>query len=358
MKIGIYDPYLDTLGGGERYMLSAAKCLSSQHKVSVFWNPSDKKNINARSKEKFGLNLEKIVFTTNIFDRNTPLISRVLLAKKYDRIIFLSDGSLPFVLTKNLIIHFQFPVQWVNENALKRRLKFLHVRKIICNSLFTKAYIDDKFLINSVVLYPPIDMVSGNKVKKENIIMTVGRFGNNSRGSSFKKQDVMIEMFEQMLKQGVKNWKFVLVVSTRPQDNSALLALKKKAENFPIEFLENPDVASLRELYARSKIYWHAAGQGEDLENFPERAEHFGISTVEAMSAGAVPVVIKGGGQIEIVSEGRDGYLWSTTNECIDKTISLIGDENMRQAFSFMAARKAQLFSTSRFCREISAIIT
>ena len=38
MRIGIYDPYLDTLSGGEKYMLSAASCLAKEHKVFIFWD--------------------------------------------------------------------------------------------------------------------------------------------------------------------------------------------------------------------------------------------------------------------------------------------------------------------------------
>ncbi len=50
--------------------------------------------------------------------------------------------------------------------------------------------------------------------------------------------------------------------------------------------------AELADLYARASIFWHAAGLGEDAEDDPNRMEHFGISIVEAMSAGAVPVVL------------------------------------------------------------------
>ena len=38
MKAGIYDPYLDTLGGGERYVLAVANCwLKRGWNVNIFW---------------------------------------------------------------------------------------------------------------------------------------------------------------------------------------------------------------------------------------------------------------------------------------------------------------------------------
>ena len=38
MKIGVYDPYLDDVGGGEKYMLTTAECLSNDHDVTIFWD--------------------------------------------------------------------------------------------------------------------------------------------------------------------------------------------------------------------------------------------------------------------------------------------------------------------------------
>ena len=36
MKIAVYSPYLDTFGGGEKYMITIAETLSSKHVVEVF----------------------------------------------------------------------------------------------------------------------------------------------------------------------------------------------------------------------------------------------------------------------------------------------------------------------------------
>ena len=36
MRIGIFDPYLDTLSGGEKYMLSIASCLVQEYEVFIF----------------------------------------------------------------------------------------------------------------------------------------------------------------------------------------------------------------------------------------------------------------------------------------------------------------------------------
>lgn len=355
MKIGIFDPYLDTLGGGEKYMLTAALCLAKKHEVEIFWD-SEIEEIKKTAKKRFNLDLDNLKFKKNIFSSQTSLLERLLQTKKYDAIIFLSDGSLPFTKARKLIIHFQFPVEWVNGISIANKLKLRRAR-VICNSNFTKKYVDRKFGIKSKIIYPPVDIEEEHGVKKENVILNVGRFGKNVEGALFKKQDVLIDVFKKMLKKGLKNWKLILVIATRIEDKNRLMKLKKAAKGLPIEFIENPNKNSLSKIYAKSKIYWHASGFGEDLAKHPERAEHFGIATVEAMACGAVPIVINAGGQREIVQENENGLLWETRQELQDKTLWVIKDENVWQRLSESAKLTSKTYSRERFCKEINEVI-
>lgn len=87
-------------------------------------------------------------------------------------------------------------MEWVNGRSLKNRIKMSRVTQVFCNSKFTKNYIDNNFGIISELLYPPIE----NKVKnlpKENIILTVGRFGITNEGTNYKKHDVLIKSFKK-----------------------------------------------------------------------------------------------------------------------------------------------------------------
>ena len=88
----------------------------------------------------------------------------------------------------------------------------------------------------------------------------------------------------------------------------------------------NATGAEVRDLYSRAALFWHATGLGEDEETHPERLEHFGISTVEAMSAGAVPVVIGRAGQLELFEDGIAGYHWQTLDELVARTGQLMAD--------------------------------
>lgn len=357
MRIGLFDPYLDTMGGGEKYMLTIASSFSKKHKVSIFWDPHVEFEIKRLAKDRFEFDLTNVKFVHNIFAKNVPLLKRMLVTKNYDVIIYLSDGSIPFLLGKKNIIHFQFPVPWVEGLNIFTRLKMAKIDEVICNSYFTKTYIDKIFGINSKVIYPPASIIGRGSVRKINMILTVGRFGRLPEGNNFKKQDLIIKAFKEMVNDGLKRWDLTLVISIRNEDKKQLKVLKNLARGYPIRILENPKNDVLWNLYQKAKIYWHAAGFGEDVNKHPERAEHFGISTVEAMGAGAVPVVINAGGQREIVDDGENGFLWNELGTLKKKTLLLIDDKKKLETLSNNAQVKAGIFSKERFLKEIDEIV-
>lgn len=356
MKIGIFDPYLDTLSGGEKYMLSIAACLAKEHEVFIFWDRKKEAEIKKAALKKLGIELSSVKFYKNIFNKDESWIHRFLESRKFDAIVYLSDGSIPLVGTK-LFIHFQFPIEWVNANSIKIIIKLSLTKGIFCNSYFTKHFIDRKLNVKSKVLYPPVGIHKIN-VKKENIVLHVGRFNvDDDDGSNYKKQDVMIRLFKEMVDKGLKNWKLVLVIGVKTGDEDKSHKLKEIIVGYPIEIIENPSNKTLWENYSKAKIYWHATGFGENLEKYPDKAEHFGISTVEAMGAGSVPVVINAGGQKEIVQDGKNGYLWNTLEDCKKRTNDLIEDERLWKKMSNNAQERANRFIGERFCKELKEII-
>ncbi len=354
MKIGIYDPYIDTLGGGEKYVLTAAECLASSHSVYIFWNnPQDIK----QAEKKFNLNLGKVNIYDNIFSPKISLIEKLKQTKTFDAILYLSDGSIPFILAKKLIIHFQFPVEWVNTKSLLFKLKKSRINKIICNSYFTKNYIDKKFNAKSVVIYPPVEVsLEHENLHKENYILTVGRYNKLPNGKDFKKQSVLIDVFKEMVDHGLKNWELKIVISNLERDKKYVDELERIINHYPVKIYRNIENKEISNLYQKAKIYWHAAGFGEDFDKYPERTEHFGISTAEAMFAGCVPVVINAGGQKEIVKNNLNGYLWENTVELINKTKLLIKDQEVWFRLSQDARSSAEKFNKQRFCKEINSI--
>lgn len=352
MKAGIYDPYLDTLGGGERYTLFFALCLVRLgYKVDVFWN---EKSIKEKIKKRFGFDVDNLNFVDNIFDQDRK--TKQKLMENYDLIFFISDGSIPSLKAKKNILHFQVPFHDVGGRKIINRLKSRNISLIICNSFFTKKVIDKEYGVRSEVLYPPVDVQSFKPLKKENLIIYIGRF---TKLIHSKRHDILVKNFIKMFEEKnsrTKNWKLILAGADE-EGEEYVAELRKMAKGYPIEILTNPCFNDLKRLCGRAKIFWTAAGFGFDEEKQPEKVEHFGITTVEAMASGCVPVAINKGGQKEIIENGKSGFLWNTEKELIDKTLELIENENKWLKLSVAAQKRAQEFSEEKFCQRLREMI-
>lgn len=357
MRIGIFDPYLDDLGGGEKYMMTMASCLSKKHEVVVFWD--DASDID-QIKKRFSLDLSNITLCKNIFSANVGSLKKIQESKQYDALIVLSDGSIPLLFSKKLFLHIQQPLTHIKSLSWKEKVKLHRVNGIFYNSQFTKSFNDKVFSnVRSSVIYPPVSLHQKN-IEKKNIIVHVGRFRVKNVGiDDYKKQGVMVQAFKDMVdSEMIKDWKFIIAASVRDEDREKFAELEKSAQGYPIDFLVNKTNEEVWDLYNTSKIYWHASGFGEDLIQNPAFAEHFGISTVEAMGAGAVPVVINSGGQKEIVTDGKNGLLWNTLDELKLHTMKLVKNHTLLNELSEKAKERANDFSQEMFCESVESLIT
>lgn len=341
-KILVYSPYWKTKGGGERYALTAACCLKERASVTVG-------SISASDLRVVGKQLNLSIDGLIPFSAFPILKDRLI----YDGIFWLSDGSIPFLPVKKKVIHFQAPFRNVNGKSTLNRLKLFGAR-VICNSQFTKQFIDREFDISSRVISPPVAVHKFQPMRKENLILSVGRFVTTSQR---KRPDILVRAFQTMVDKGLKNWRLAIVGIVEDQEGETIAtALRTLARKYPIAIRTNLPHDRLVSLFNRAALYWHAAGYGSDIETHPERAEHFGISTVEAMAAGAVPLAFAGGGQVEIITDDQNGLLWKTPDELIARTTELITDGNRRIKVSQLAIKRAQDFSEDRFCDEIQQL--
>jgi len=208
-------------------------------------------------------------------------------------------------------------------------------------------------------LYPPIDTASFiPSNNKQNIILSVGRFDNILNA---KRQDVLVKAFKDMIiLNQLKNWQFVLIGGSLEKESKNLYLnnLKHQAKGFPIKFMVNSSFNDLKKYYSISKIFWHAAGFGVDEVKDPQSTEHFGMSTVEAMAAGLVPIVVNKGGLKEIVSDSVNGYLWQNQSQLIDKTMYLIRHPKTLEKFSQKSIKMSKKFSVSIFKNKFIKIIS
>ena len=356
MKIGIYTPYLDTFGGGERYMLTIAECFSDTHDVEILfdkhlWEKNPKSLIDKLSKT-LNLNLSKTKCILAPFGKGSNILNRLFFLRSFNVLFYLTDGSIFLSSAKQNILHFQVPFKNTVGKGLWGGKKLNSWDKVIYNSEFTKKIVEETWPIKGQVIYPPVDLQEFKPLFKKNIILSVGRFFDFLHS---KKQEVLVEAFSKMVKNGLMGWTLQLTGGTNKGGLDYLERIKKKARNLPVEFYPDVSFEKLKVLYGHASIYWHGAGFGE---TDPTKMEHFGISTVEAMAAGCVPIVINLGGQREIVTNKQSGFLWNTLEELEVYTSELIQDKSLRLKMSKKAIERSKIFSKERFCQEIFELIS
>ena len=307
-KAAVINPYLDTLGGGERYSLAFVDALSQNaDQVDVQWKNGKIKNL---LEERFGKKLNE----------NISFVSDARRGDGYDVCFWVSDGSIPTLRARKNFLHFQVPFHRVGGNSLLNKMKLFRIDKIICNSNFTKEVIDQEYGVESVVIYPPVDVVHIKPKRKENIILSVGRFSSLMQS---KKQDELVKLFKGI---DLDDWRLVLAGGIEIGADEFVQKVEKLAQGANIEIIKSPDFGQLREIYGKAKIFWSASGYGEDEKKNPGKVEHFGITVVEAMAAWVVPLVFNSGGHKETIQDGIDGELWESLSELKKETKNLIKD--------------------------------
>ena len=214
---------------------------------------------------------------------------------------------------------------------------------------FTRRWTQKLWGLDSQIVYPPVD-TSFRREEKQRIILSVGRFAIEGDGHR-KKQEEMLLTFQRMKQKGLTGWDYISVggLADTARHKAYFAQLSTLALDSKAQLVSNMGRDELRSLYERASIFWHAAGYGEDENVRPGNAEHFGIATVEAMAAGCVPVVIKKGGQPEIVEHGVSGFLWETLEELGAYTNLLLNDERLCARMAEKARKRAQLFSRESF---------
>jgi O-antigen biosynthesis protein len=358
MRIGFYNPYLGvgSLGGGERYLFGmleeAARLDDAELAVYSPRRPT------RDTFERLGLAVSEDAFAwAPAAEREVSERSRGL-----DLLVPLATDVPVLNRARRGLAVIQFPFrarERRHERALAavlaatgRRRAPAHLRsydRFLCYSRFAQRWIARRLGVEAAVLAPPVDLPDGPPRAKGPAIVSVARF---FRGGHEKRQDVLIDAFRRLCREGgAEGWRLHLVGAVDPGRPASrwLERLRRSAAGLPVSFHLDAPRRELLDVLAGSALFWHAAGFGVNPARNPERLEHFGIATVEAMAHGAVPLVVASGGQAEIVEDGRTGRHWATVEELVQRTHELIDAPGRAEALRSAAVAAAQAYGTPRF---------
>lgn len=353
MKIGLYSPFLaDNIGGGERYLLTVAKCLLPQHRVDLIV-PQLTLGLLEKFRRNFNLKLTGLNFVTGPFNPQSSGLERTKFTRQYDIFYYMTDGSFFISKAKKNIVHFMIPFNRPPNLIQRFKLRYWPIK--VANSYFTKNALERIWRLKiDYIHWGAVDQNDFKPLAKQNIILNVGRFFSPSNNKHCKRQDFLVKTFKVLYDQGLTNWRLILNGPIDHGQDNFRYAKKVAhlAKGYPITLRHQDNFKQLQQDYGQAKIYWHAAGYEINETINPQAVEHLGLSTVEAMSAGAVPVVINKGGQPEIVETGINGLLWDDQTDLLKQTLAIIHDQKLFHKLQLQARLRAKDFSPAKFCQQ------
>jgi len=216
---------------------------------------------------------------------------------------------------------------------------------LLTNSKFSKMIIKRFLGVDAAVMYPPVEVkkylcTESNLADRKNIVITVSRIEEG------KHLELMLEIAKR-----VKDTKFVMIGATRQPNYVRHLRMKAVEMGISdrVIIVPNVDESLKTSLMRRAKLYLHTT-----------KFEHFGISIVEAMASGLVPIVHRSGGPwMDILEEkqGVFGYAYNDADEAAHVIAELVLNDNMRIEIARRALRRAWVFNEDLFKSRITKVV-
>lgn len=226
------------------------------------------------------------------------------------------------------------------EQKIKRYFKFLRDRYenlmkntlVLTNSGYTRKAISNAFNIDAKILYPPVDVETFQEIalksnQRDDMVLVISRIAPD------KQIENAIEVARIMRGRGIGKI-MTIAGNLHYYDHQYYQQMKNMIADYDlsdyVSLQTNISFSRLIQLMQLAKVYFH-----------PRIDEHFGISIVEAMASGLVPVVSNIGGHTEFVPPK---YHFHTLGHAADLTALAFEATN--------SERRAISSSTNKFSNE------
>ena len=368
---------LNTCGGSERLAITVMQALSKigiDFDLTTFERPNMFKIDTAYGKS-----------VTSVIQRIRKVnvlrsLEKVDIKKHYDLTINTHGDMLPYVACdfskNNSITYCHFPLakylinskdpeytRFLNSVVLstmtstdcssRKRFQsaqtaYIHMLRnstVLSNSEFSRKVIQKAFGIDSILLSPPVDvdffrntaLLPSLSNNRKDVILVVARFHPS------KKIENAIRLAKLLKQYQIGNC--MRIVGNLPPSRYGYYSyLKQMVQDYNltdyVTFEINVSFSKLLALMQDSKIYFH-----------PLPGEPFGISTVEAMSAGLIPIVPDIGGHTEFVPLK---YQFHTFGEGVEAIASALNAPNSERILISDSVRK---YSIQNFIQRFQQIV-
>jgi glycosyltransferase involved in cell wall biosynthesis len=334
----VYNPGLHVLGGGERYTFALVDALAPSWRVRLAGSavPPDEE----LTRRGFPTGLDVLALPYRDFPDESARYELAIAVAIY-------PPSYPSRASRSsMAVSFPFraPMGWRHPRAaLKERRALRSYDEFISNSAFTQRWVARRWKRESSILHPPVELGSYDGARKEHLILSIARFIPE------KAHAVLVDAFTALPPDLASSWTLVLAggSTNTPAERQHLEVLRARSQGHRIEIRADAPQSEVLELLERASLFWHAAGYGRPADH-PEDAEHFGISIVEAMSYGAVPLVYADGGPLEFI-DGTNGTTWATAADLVAQSVELMTNDGLRAERARQAVRHSQQFSADQF---------
>lgn len=354
MIVGVFSPVINWCGGAEWVAVNIINGLKEHgHQVIVF---TDKPLNQAKFRHVFNKDVladQQMVFpfhffnSTNYHNIYTDAI-RILMLKSKCRVVIdtFTGALLPGVETayihhpllkkvetalpkkRNKVFFYPY------ENYLSFNRRSIEKKLVFANSDFTAQAIKAELGIKPYVLYPSVsnELLSSSKSdlerQRENTVITVARICPQ------KKLNI-IPQIAQFTKKDI-TFLIVGLLDSKEALNSIIRLSRQLKVSERIKIMPNVERKQLRKMLLNSKVYLHTTTN-----------EHFGISIVEAMACGCVPVVPNSGGPKEFVPLKQRYDNVDEAAQIIQKIIDNWTPQQARKS-----SERAERFGENEFTRQ------
>jgi alpha-1,2-mannosyltransferase len=229
---------------------------------------------------------------------------------------------------KNKIYFFPY------KNFLKSQQNSINKRLIFANSKFTAEAIETEIGVEPHVLYPSVsnEILNNNYMdfnkQRDDAVTTVARIDKG-------KNLYMIPHIAKLIRKDI-TFTIAGLLDNETVLDSLLNLIRQLGVSDRVRIETNVKREELRKILFNSKVYLH-----------PKVSEHFGISIIEGMAAGCIPVVHNSGGPREFVPPNQRFNSIEEAADIVEKAIDSWSPTQARKV-----AEETEKFGENHFSKQ------